>query len=277
MKLRTDDLVRVPVSEIAVGTRVRPLDENAVDAITVSANDLGGIVTPLHLRKVRKGYELIDGLHRLTVAKRIGLEVVPALIWDCGAKEARFMEVDANLSIAHLQPIDVATSLAARKASYEEAYPETRQGVSGARGRHGLQATNLSFAEYTAKVLGLSRRQIERMIACGDSVTPDEVRWIRAAPRRASFSDLEAISKTPPSHERSQAVISFSNGEAKTIRAALKAQAPGAAAPKDPVEEQMKALLTAWGRASKAARLRFARAREDEIARVLDDLAGRDA
>ncbi len=258
MKLRGDELVRVPVSEITVGQRVRPLDESAVDTIGVSAMDLGGIVTPLHLRKTRKGYDLIDGLHRLTVAQRQGLEVVPALIWDCSAKEARFMEVDANLSIAHLQLIDVATSLAARKSSYEAAFPETRQGVSGARGRHGLQATNLSFAEYTAKVLGLSRRQIERMIACGNSVTPDEVRWIRSAPRRASFSDLDAISKTPPGHMRSQAIILFSNGGATTIRAALKAMSPGTTTPKDPVEEAFQALLKQWGRAPKAARRRFA-------------------
>jgi len=259
MKLETSAVRQVAVAEITVGPRVRALDENAVAL--------------LHLRRVKGGYALIDGLHRLTVAKRSGLETVPALVWDCRADEAKFMEVDANLSIAHLQPIDVAVNLAARKASYEELFPETKQGAAATASRLN-KTTNLSFSEYTAKVLGLSRRQVERIVAAGESVTPDEARWIRGAPRRANYSDLEAVRKTPPGHDRSQAIIVFSNGKATSLRAALQAIRPDAAAPQDPVETALKGLLTAWSRAPLAARRRFVAVTAEELDTLLGDEAG---
>jgi ParB family chromosome partitioning protein len=273
MNLLKDEIVHVPVADIAVGKRVRPLDENAVETISASVKDLGGIVTPIHLRKVAKGYSLIDGLHRLTVARRTNLAEVPALIWECREDEARFMEVDANLSIAHLQPIDVAVNLAARKASYEELYPDTRQGAAGAFAKNNLQRTNLSFAEYTAKVLGLSARQVRRVVAVGESVSPDEARWIRSAQKRANYSDLEAIGKTPPGHDRAQAIIRFSNGQAATLRAALKAIRPDAAPLKDPVEEAFKALCKAFERAPKAAQRRFVAAHARALSQLVEEVA----
>lgn len=281
MRLHGETVRQIPPTDIEVIGRARALDENAVEAIMASIGEVGQITTPVHLRKTRKGLRLIDGLHRVTAARRLQLEAVPALVWDCKEDEARFIEVDANLSIAHLQPIDVAISLAERKRAYEKLHPETRQHVAGATATNAQRTnlsvaenpadkrTSLSFAEYAARVLDLSDRQVRRMIAAGSRLTADEQRWLRAAPHRATYSDLEAIAKEGDQQRRTQAIISFSNGTAKNVRAALKS---GKAKPvKTPVEVAHEGLVNAFRRAPMAAKRRFVRDCAEELQELLDD------
>lgn len=272
MKLtNSDQIASIPLGQIAVGDRIRPLDVAAVDVIVASAQDLGHITTPIHVRRIKGGFELIDGRHRLAAAERLGLEAIEARIWECRKEEARLMEGDANLSIAHLTPLDIAVNLAARKRAYEDLFPDTRAGVAGGLARQGQQSKNLSFADFMATVLGLGRRRVEQMVACGASLSQDDVVALRAAPKRLAFNDLAEIAKIGVPEERAYVVKSLAEGTAKNSKSARRAMVGPAPEPKDPVEVEYRKIATAFANASKAGQRRFVATHAETIKRLLNE------
>lgn len=275
MKLKHDGKVlMIPVDQIKVGARARPLDPAAVEMMLSSVAETGVIFDPIMVRDAKSGFDLIDGRHRLEIARKTGRDEIEARVWTCTQKEARFMEVTANLSVAHLTPLDFAVNLAERKAVYEDMYPETRAGVAGARRRHGLQPTKMSFADFMAGVLGKDPRHIQRVVAVGEALSADEVRWLRGAPRRLVMDDIAAFSKISDEHERKQVCIALSNGKAKKVAAArrsLAAERGEKPAVKSPREQAYQRLLDAWERAPKDVRRGFVADRYDDLADLVSD------
>lgn len=276
MKLKHGGNVQtVPIDRIDVGVRTRPLDQASVDMMMASVAETGVIFDPIMLRSTGDRFELIDGRHRLEVGRNLEWGTIEARIWECSKKEARFMEVTANLSVAHLTPLDFAVNLAERKAAYEELHPETKAGVAGGRARQGQQPTEMSFADFMAGVLRKSPRQVQRVVSVGEKLSHDERRWLRDAPVLVTMADLETISKIGDDKDRAQVCIALTNGAAKNAAAAVKARSLGAgkAAPgKPPVERSLQKLLDTFDRAPKAARAAFVRDRSAELLGLLRDL-----
>jgi len=74
-----------------------------------------GFTVPILVRPLENGkYELIDGEHRIQVAKDLGFEKVPAVITDADDKKATLLNVLANTARGTQNPMDVAEAL--RKA-----------------------------------------------------------------------------------------------------------------------------------------------------------------
>lgn len=272
---RKTGIQSIALSDIDIPDRLRELDEKKVELIVKSAQDGQGIRDAIHVRSVGKGkFSLIDGRHRLDAAYLLGLREIDAEVWTCSAKQARFMEADANLSSGLLTPLDMAVSLAARKAAYEELYPETKRGVAGALARHGEQRTEMSFADYMAAVTGQTSRQIRRVVSAGEALAREEVRALQSVAKLVKMNDLYELAKIGDDAERSFVVEKIATGEAKQAGKARKlyaAETGQAPAPVDPTEAEFQALLKAWGRARKAARLRFLEEVTDELTRMQED------
>lgn len=267
MELENPDIIdMIPLEVIDVGPRARPVTTEAVALIVNSARDRdGGISTPIHVRRVKGGrFRLIDGAHRLAAAPELGLTVVPARVWDCTHQEAMFMEVDANLSIAHVAPVDLAVSLARRKEMYLALHPDTANGVVSALRRQGHGTTEMSFGEYIARVLGVSRRQVERIVAAGERLKAEEAQALRAAPRRVAMDDLYALAKIADPAERGFVVGRIAEAGAKPA-AARRAFKGVETPPETAFDARLKGLLTGWGRAGMTVRRAF-------VAEILDDL-----
>ena len=241
--------------------RVTPLGEDGLSLILQSVEETGEIRDAIHLRKVKGGYELIDGLHRLEVARRTGRETIRAQVWHCTLDQARLMEADANVTFTHMNAVDLAVSLAGRKRSYLKLHPETARGVAGGRLCPGEQATEMSFVKFISEVIGVSKRQIERVVAAGEAMDQKAVLALRKAPKRVAMGDLYQIAKAHGPEEREYILKSLVAGQAKNAAAARRAFAAEKRGEKptvkDPVEEGYKALLTAWKRAPAAAKRRF--------------------
>lgn len=131
------EITMVPVDQINIGQRIRPLDPKAVDVLKQSVLEVGQITTPIHVRKTRDGYDLIDGRHRLEVATVLQHGDIAARVWTCTQEEARFLEGDANLTSANLAPLDMAVNLAERRRLFLRLHPEKAQYVAGAHGANG--------------------------------------------------------------------------------------------------------------------------------------------
>lgn len=268
-------------ASIVAENRLRPVSEAGVLAILGSVQELGQIVTPLVVRQRRAGqqlsYELLDGAHRLEVARRLGLETVPVRVFECTNDQARLLEIDGNLAGAELNPLDTAVFLATRKAVYERLHPETKRGLAGAAARWDANDM-MSFASVTAEKFGMSVRHVERLVAAGHRLGPDEIAKLRAAPRQVTLKDLQDIGKIKEPTARYGVVGALSEGSAKTAAAALKAlKGPVEAPEKSPADEQLSALLKAWDRAGMAALRRFVAERFDALSPlVLDETEVRD-
>ncbi len=267
------------IAEIAIGeARVTPLNKDAVQVIRQSVYETGQIRDAIHVRKLRKGYELIDGRHRLEVAREMGWPRIRAKVWYCTREEARLMEADANVTFTHMAPLDLAMSLAARKAAYLKLHPETKAGVAGAMARHGQQRKNISFADFIAAVAGLTPRQVRNIIAAGERLTDEEARQLAGAPKRVAMKDLIEIGKIGEPEERAYVVRALAAREAKNATAARKAwgraQHGEEAEAADKVDAAHKALVAAFRRAPAEAQRRFVATESARIFRYLKELDG---
>lgn len=275
MKLdHPDNIALIALDRIEVGPRIRALSDAAVAAIRASVEELGYITTPIHVRDLGDGlYTLIDGRHRLEVARQLENVAIPARIWSCSAAEARLMEGDANLATAHLSPLELALSLAERKRAYVALHPETARGTSGGLARHGSATDIMSFAGWMAALFGITDRQVRRIVAAGERLDPASADALRAAPRRVAMSDLYQIAKLEEAAERDDVVQALAEGRARTA-AQARAQLADPKPPRAPNDQALARLLDAWRRAPKAVRRMFLEEEGEAVTDLLSALHG---
>jgi ParB family transcriptional regulator, chromosome partitioning protein len=276
-------ITSLPLGDIAVRDRLRPVSAAAVQSLIASIQELGVMKDPIHVRK-RKGGEfvLIAGGHRLEAARELGWAEIPVKVWaDVTDDWARIMEIDDNLAGAEMCALDNAVFLARRKEVYERLHPEsvakTGAALVATRWNTADMMSVVSFASSTAEKFGLTDRHVRRMIAAGTALRATEVQQLRTAPRPVTLKDLDAIGRIGEPDERSAVVSALAEGKAKSAAEARRAYMTqnGDAQPliKDPAEEGFRAIASLWVRLPMAAKRRFA----DDYARELLGLIPREA
>lgn len=274
---------KVAIADIKVSDRLRPVYESGVEAILASVRASGVMKDPIDVRKHKDGtLSLIDGGHRLEMARRMGWVHIPAKVWTNVTEDwSRLMEIDGNLGRSEMNALDTAVFLATRKEVYERIHPETSASAfKGNRHTGSLaaeQSSVASFATVTAQKFGMTDRQVRKIVAAGAKLSPAEIAQLRAAPKAVSLADLQALAKTTSDGERVHVVGALADGTAKNAaaaRAAFTAAEKGdAAVHKDPVEEAFKTLLKAWNRAPKRAKDRFLEECHDDVVAILGTTA----
>lgn len=267
------DIMQMPVTDIDIQARLREASPTAVASIASSILEVGEILKPLIVRKVKSGYRLLDGLHRLEAAKQIGHDTVPVQIRTCTNNQAVRIEVDANIAGAPLNALDMAVFLAAHKALYEKEHPEAKLAYRANQARRGECMDIMSvqsFADNAAEVFGKSDRHIRRLIRVGEQLDPKHIDLLRHAPQRVQFSDLELIAKCGNPIDRIDICEALHHGTAKSAKEVLnRKKAPGVAV-KSPVEQAQSKITDAWARAPKDARRRFVAAHLDQLIALMD-------
>lgn len=271
-------ITELPVDTILMEDRLRGVNRAAVEAIKVSIQQ-GGLLQNITVRRKRDGDYLIDGAHRLTAARELGLATIQVKLMRCNDDEARLLEIDANLAGAPLIPVDLAVFLAERKRVYEALHPEAKA-ATGA----GLVSKRWNTAEFCAVVsfvasvqeqLDLSERHIRNYVRAGSLLERSEIQSLRKAPKQVGVYDLIDIGKIGEPDEREFVVKSLVSGEAKKASAARKAyrvargEAPAPASPKDAT---LARLMDAWDRAGKRERMAFLEERGAEVAALFGEI-----
>ena len=260
----------VPVSDIVVKNRLRPVSESGVATLVASIEQLGLIKDPIHLRQVGGAHarlELIAGGHRLQAAKRLDWATIPATIWTCSADWARLMEVDDNLAQSDMDALELAVFLAERKRVYLKLHPQSKRG--GDRGNQhtgGRQSDIVSFCQSTAEKRAMSKRQIERLVSAGERLDPKHAAQLFALESRPTLADLTHLGKMQPD-QRQLALDLFVVGTEPTIKAAH-ASLEGSKPPLSNKDRRVQSLVDAWDRAGKAARDAFFEERGEEMHRA---------
>lgn len=265
------NVIKLRLDQVVVESRLRGVREQQVQNLIMMAEDTG-ITTPIHVRKTRDGYTLIDGAHRLEAAKRMGLEMIAAIAIECRAEEARAMEASNNLGAARMTPLQTIVFAASWKRTYYEMHPERRPGVfKGNQHTKNVVTAENALTTSIADAFGRRPRQIFKFMAVADRLSDAEVRALDAAETPVSLEDLEAIGKISDASERTAVVLKIAHGSAKKVSEARRqiAVESGVEAPvKDPVEEAFQNLMKAWSRAPMAARRRFMHEFAEDLAQL---------
>jgi hypothetical protein len=86
----------VPLPDIAVLTRLRPLEPALVDTLAVSMK-VAGLTHAIMLRPAPAGYYLVVGWHRLEAARKLGWQNIRAVIfWNLTSDQAALLETHAH-------------------------------------------------------------------------------------------------------------------------------------------------------------------------------------
>ena len=165
------------VEIIYVPERMRKVSTERVVALAESIKLLG-ILSPITIRimpemeidgVIEQGVPvLIAGHHRLEAARSVGLEEVPCIEVTADDIEAQLWEIDENLARAELTTDEKRDHLRRRKALWDERERQVGSGVPPASLKDGRAAGpqhQKNFAAETAAATGLSKRQINRLIA----------------------------------------------------------------------------------------------------------------
>ncbi|NTT88523.1 ParB/RepB/Spo0J family partition protein [Tabrizicola fusiformis] len=271
---------KVPVAEVIVRDRLRPVSDAGVESLIASITEIGVMKDAIHVRKKKDGQlYLMAGGHRLEAARRLNWVHVPAKVWtDVTDDWARMVEIDDNLAGAEMNALDSAVFLATRKEVYERLHPETKRGVAGGLARQGSASELSSFAAATAAKFGMTARQVQKIVAAGTALSPRDVAHLRQAPRPVSLKDLTEIAKIGDPVERGDVVLRLSVGNAKSAadaRRSLRVEGGLQAPAKSPEDQALLALTSAWARAGKAVLRRFIDQEFGEIAPLVADEAER--
>ena len=85
----------------------RVVDDEEMDRLVESIEE-HGVMTPINVRPIEGGYEVISGHRRIHAAKRAGLDTVPAIEMDMTRDQAAVALVDSNLHREHILPSEKA-------------------------------------------------------------------------------------------------------------------------------------------------------------------------
>lgn len=274
-------ITELPVDQIEMGDRLRPVSKAGVEAIKASVGVLGVIKDAIHVRKIKRNDKivLIAGGHRLTAARELEHPTIKVVCWDCNDDFARLMEIDDNLAGAELTPLDTAVFLAERKRVYEKLHPEAKQG--GDRRSANFQTDIVSvrsFAAATAEKFGLTDRHVRRMVSAGSVLTGGDAHRLRSSGRPVTLNDLTEIAKIGDVTERYRVIDLLAEGQVKSAKDARRTWASennrGVTPPMNNAEKTWLRLADAWKRAPKAGRVTFLEEHGDEVQALLDELRG---
>lgn len=99
----------IPIDAIATSPAQprKRFPEDELEALAASIREQG-VISPLILRRVRNGYELVAGERRLRAARAAGLKTVPAIIRDVADAQALELALVENIQRADLNAVEEA-------------------------------------------------------------------------------------------------------------------------------------------------------------------------
>ena len=146
------------------GHPYRVVDDDEMDRLVESIKE-HGVMTPIYVRPIDGGYEVISGHRRIHAAKRAGLDTVPVIEMDMTRDEAAIALVDSNLHRERLLPSEKAFAykLKLEALSRQGKRTDLTSCQVGARFRSD---------EQMAETADESARQIQRYIRLTNLIPP---------------------------------------------------------------------------------------------------------
>lgn len=147
---------RIPLRQIRKNPRQprRVFDAQALQTLADSIRQYG-IITPLTVREVEEGYELISGERRLRAAAMAGLAVVPCYIVEVSDRESALMALLENLQRQDLDCFEEALFLRRLCAEFHLTQQEAAQRIGKTQ---SAVANKLRLLKLSPQTVELVRR-----------------------------------------------------------------------------------------------------------------------
>lgn len=200
------ELLHIPLDQIEVSSdRAKDFDPAWAEALAAIIAQQG-LLHPIRVRLVGERYRLIAGRTRLEAYRLLNRPDIAATVSDAATDDAaRLEEVMENLGRAELIALDRCHHLFELKQVWERMHPETKHG--GDRKSQEMQAEIktqkmrldhaneiFSFAQETARKVGLSLRTIQIAVKIWTDLTPDSRQRLAGTPWAERQSELVLLS-----------------------------------------------------------------------------------
>ena len=146
------------------GHPYRVVDDEEMDRLVESIEE-HGVMTPINVRPIESGYEVISGHRRIHAAKRAGLTTVPAIEMDMTRDQAAVALVDSNLHREKLLPSEKAF---AYKLKFDALARQARRPPKNS----GQVVRNYETTDIIGDDSGESGRQVRRYIRLTNLIPP---------------------------------------------------------------------------------------------------------
>lgn len=257
----------VDIELIAIGERLRAVDQDHVAVVADSIRQCGRVLQPITISRtfatrdaLRPELTLVAGAHRLAAAKLAGFDVIPAeIVDDIKPLQAKLIEIDENLLRHELNPLDRAVFLAERKRIYEELHPETKHGAQG-HNKGKNENDTMSFSKDAANRLGFNPRTIERSVKIATSLSPEVRKNLVGTELSKNQSELLLLAKQEPDAQIKivELILDQKHG-VKSVKAALERTSGKPKVVADTTQAEIKKLMDAWRHSGLTARRTFVR------------------
>lgn len=255
------EFIRAKISEIHIGERARPIDEDHAQAIGASMAERGQI-SPIMVRRTpaaNKGktpLTLVAGGHRTRGATIIGWDELDAIVVSADAVEAQLLELSENLFRNELSQLDRAIFV----AKYRELWEEQRGKIQRGGDRRSkdqddplIPASGRELSLRVQERLGFSEASYKRVTSIATKLHPS----LRAALRGTGAEDdqslLLKLAKKGPTEQAGIAKALQTEPNIKKVMSSLEGEPPKA----DPQEEAFAKLVSSWKTANEDTRRRF--------------------
>ena len=110
----------------------KTFDEEKLEELA-SSIESHGLIQPIVLRKVAKGYEIVAGERRWRAARLIGLKEVPCIVKELSDEENMLLAIIENMQREDLNPIEEAEGLQQMISTYSMTQEQVSRSVGKSR------------------------------------------------------------------------------------------------------------------------------------------------
>lgn len=255
------EFIRASISDIHVGDRILPIEEELAEVIAASMAERGQI-SPITIRRTpakNKGatpFTLVAGARRMRAATILGWTEIDAMVVSADQVEAQLIEISENLYRNELSALDRAIFVAKFRELWEEHHGKVQRGGDRKSKRHDDGLIFAGGRELSKRVqdrFGFGQSTYERTTRIAMNLHPA----LRAALRGTAGEDdqslLLKLAKKGPSEQATIAVALQAEPDIKKVMSSLKGEQPKA----DPQEAAFGKLVAGWKAANEDTRRRF--------------------
>ncbi len=259
------EFIRVAVSSIHIGERLRPIDMDYAEAIAASMSEHGQI-SPIMIRKTpaKKGtpYTLVAGGYRTTAATLLSWTEIDAIVVKADAVEAQLLEISENLYRNELNPLDRAIFVMKYRELWEEKHgkinPKGGRPSEKHRNDYGvIFAGGRELSERVKERFGFGQSTYEKVTSIGKNLDPVLRQAVRGTTAENDQSQLLTLAKLPREDQIAVAAALKHTPDVKKVLAFTKPPALVTTPPAPSQSIIFTKLIAAWDEASEETRDSF--------------------
>jgi ParB family chromosome partitioning protein len=255
-------LLAIPLREIDLGDRRRPVDLAEVEKLAVSMKERGQL-QPIEVRKnpAEEGrFLVVLGAHRVSAAWQLGWKTILGDLFEGSADEAALREIDENLCRHELNPYDQANFMAERREIWERLHGQIKRG-GDKRAKAQIEPLldalkRPGFIKTTAANFGMSVAGVKRALIRKANIDPKVWAALAGTDAAKNAALLDKIRKIDFDLQQDVLAIMSDRGCKMDVAVRLATGSP-IDQPADQAEKRLAALRAAWKRAESPERLQF--------------------